>query len=811
MPPRFMLVVVALAGFVVAGRFVAVGNGAEVSPAPVATVPDAAGLAFFEQHIRPLLVARCYQCHSADAKEIEGSLRLDSRQGWSSGGDSGPSIVPGDPDKSLIMRAVRYADSDLQMPPKSKLPAGEIELLAKWISLGAPDPRDGAAAKRDVKPIDVQAGKSFWAFQPPTRPAVPAVKDTAWVRSDVDRFILAALEDKGIRPAAPADRRVLIRRVYFDLIGLPPTPEQVDAFVVDPSPESLAKVVDQLLDSPAYGERWGRHWLDVARYSDSNGLDENVAFGNAWRYRDYVTNAFCQDKPYDRFIVEQIAGDLLPSDDVALRHERLIATGFLSLGPKVLAEPDKTKMEMDVIDEQIDTLGKAVLGLTLGCARCHDHKFDPLPTSDYYALAGIFHSTQTMEKPIKHVAVSRWFENSLASPAEDKLAAQLQAHIAALKDATKGVDDEHKKALKSQIEDLEKSSPVLPSALGVAETEVTNLRVHRRGSHLTLGDEVPRGFVTVLLDGPVSLPEKQSGRLELAQWLVEKDHPLTSRVMVNRIWRWHFGQGLVATTDNFGLQGERPTNQPLLDWLAHYFTDHDWSIKAMHRLIILSSVYQSSSTFDAASAKVDPENRLHWRMNLQRLEAEEIRDAMLAVAGTLDRTVGGDSCKLTNRKWIFDHTSKDETGYDSRRRSIYLPVIRNHVYDFFQQFDFPEPSVINGNRPTTTVAPQALLLLNSPLVMQSAEQFAERLLQEPNRDDGERVDWAYRLAYGRPATPAEIDRALAFVRQFADRAVGPEAPAATSTEKTSTGGAIRLAWSALAQVILCGNEFVYLR
>jgi hypothetical protein len=281
--------------------------------------------------------------------------------------------------------------------------------------------------------------------------------------------------------------------------------------------------------------------------------------------------------------------------------------------------------------------------------------------------------------------------------------------------------------------------------------------------------------------------------------------------MVNRIWRWHFGQGLVATTDNFGLQGERPTNQPLLDWLAHYFTDHDWSIKAMHRLIILSSVYQSSSTFDAASAKVDPENRLHWRMNLQRLEAEEIRDAMLAVAGTLDRTVGGDSCKLTNRKWIFDHTSKDETGYDSRRRSIYLPVIRNHVYDFFQQFDFPEPSVINGNRPTTTVAPQALLLLNSPLVMQSAEQFAERLLQEPNRDDGERVDWAYRLAYGRPATPAEIDRALAFVRQFADRAVGPEAPAATSTEKTSTGGAIRLAWSALAQVILCGNEFVYLR
>ncbi len=803
---RLMLVLAALAGLVGAGYFVA--EGAEVRVAPV---PDAAGLEFFEQHIRPLLVARCYQCHSSDAKELEGSLRLDSRQGWSAGGDSGPAIIPGDPDKSLIMRAVRYASSDLQMPPKSKLPAGEIELLAKWISLGAPDPRDAAAAKRETKPMDVQAGKSFWAFQPPARSNVPAVKDTAWVRTDVDRFILAALEDRGIRPAPPADRRSLIRRVYFDLIGLPPTPEQVDAFVADPSPESLAKVVDQLLDSPAYGERWGRHWLDVARYSDSNGLDENIAFGNAWRYRDYVMNALSQDKPYDQFIVEQIAGDLLPAEDVELRHERLIATGFLSLGPKVLAEPDKTKMEMDLIDEQIDTLGKAVLGLTLGCARCHDHKFDPLPTADYYALAGIFHSTQTMEKSVKGVVVSRWFENSLASPAEDQLAAQLRAHLAALKDAAKGLDDEHKKSLKSQIEDLEKSAPVLPSALGLAESEVTNLRVHRRGNHLTLGDEVPRGFVTVLLDGPVSLPEKQSGRLELAQWLVKKDHPLTSRVMVNRIWRWHFGQGLVATTDNFGLQGERPTNQPLLDWLAHYFTDQDWSIKAMHRLIMLSSVYQSSSTFDAASAKVDPENRLHWRMNLQRLEAEEIRDAMLAVAGTLDRTVGGDSCKLTNRTWVFNHTSKDETGYDSRRRSIYLPVIRNHVYDFFQQFDFPEPSVINGNRPTTTVAPQALFLLNSPLVMQSAEQFADRLLQEPNQEDGERVDWAYRLAYGRPATPAEIERALTFVRQFADRAVGPEASVNTSTVKPSTGDAIRLAWRALAQVILSGNEFVYLR
>jgi hypothetical protein len=657
------------------------------------------------------------------------------------------------------------------------------------------------------------AGVRHWAFDPPGDPPVPEVRDGAWPKSLIDRFILAGLEARGLRPAAPADRRTLIRRATFDLTGLPPTPEEIDAFLADPSPDAFAKVVDRLLASPAYGERWGRHWLDVARYADSNGLDENVSHGNAWRYRDYVVAAFNADKPYDQFLLEQIAGDLLPAADGATRHERLIATGFLALGPKVLAEPDEKKMEMDIVDEQVDTLGRAVLGLTLGCARCHDHKFDPVSMEDYYALAGIFVSTRTMESFKK---IARWHENALATPEQiarkaehDRRVAELEAKIKEL-DA-KGKDPEPGAAeppprtraqqYREELAALEKAAPELPSAMGVAEAKATDSAVLRRGNPLTPGRAVPRRFPAVLAgeDQP-PLPADHSGRLELARWLTHPDHPLTSRVLVNRLWRWHFGQGLVRSVDNFGLLGKRPTHPELLDWLARRFVAGGWSVKALHRLVMLSATYQMSTAHDPAAAAADPDNRLLGHMNRRRLEAEAIRDSLLAVGGLLDRTAGGPALShVKNREFLFDHTSKDKTAYDSRRRSLYLPVVRNHLYDVFQLFDATDATVASGDRATTTVPTQALFMMNSPLVAEASDHLATRLLARADLDDAGRVRLLYRTAYGRPPTAREAERAKDAVAGFDE---------ALRTAETDTGRRQARAWALFCHVILAANEFV---
>jgi hypothetical protein len=809
----------------------------------------ATGVEFFEKNIRPLLVEHCYACHSTGARRLRGGLHLDSEQGWLRGGDIGPAIKPGDPDDSLLIAAVRQDDELLKMPPEGKLAANEIALLTQWVKIGAPGP--GPAASSAAAPrrsIDVAAGRSFWSFQPPVDPPVPAVANTRWPQGGLDRFILAALEAKGLAPAPPADRRTLIRRATFDLTGLPPTPAEVDAFLADEAPGAFARVVDRLLASPQYGERWGRHWLDVARYADSNGLDENVAHGNAWRYRDYVIAAFNADKPYDRFVVEQLAGDLLPEAEAeaeaapetgapAGRHERLIATGFLALGPKVLAEPDERKMEMDIVDEQVDTVGRAFLGLTLGCARCHDHKFDPIATADYYGMAGIFKSTRTMETFKK---VARWHENSLATEPDLARKAAHEQEVAARKNvlqdlisqANQKVREEkgkdfalpkppdplypeatraELKRLRDDLAALEKTAPEMPSAMGVAEGTVADTSIHVRGSHLTLGPPAPRRVPAVLAaagHAPPVFSPGQSGRKELALWLVAEDHPLTSRVMVNRIWRWHFGEGLVNTPDNFGALGDRPVHQPLLDWLARRFIDGGWSIKAMHRRILLSSTYQASGAVDPAAARVDPENRLFGRSNLRRLEAEAIRDALLDAGGLLDRTVGGSLLAVKNRDYFFNHTSRDATRYDSRRRSVYLPVVRNHLYEMFALFDSTDATVANGDRATTTVAPQALFLMNGELVLESARALAARLIDRGDLDDRGRIDLLFETAYGRPPSPAESRRAAGYLGRFGD-ALRAEAAAA---DADGDAPALRLgAWQALCQVILASNEFLTIR
>ncbi|MEX2027629.1 MAG: DUF1549 and DUF1553 domain-containing protein, partial [Pirellulaceae bacterium] len=588
--------------------------------------------------------------------------------------------------------------------------------------------------------------KNHWAFHPPSPQAIPPVQTVAWQQSAVDPFVLAKIEGTGLEPTEMADRRTLVRRVTFDLTGLPPTPEDAEAFLADEQPDAFDRLVDRLLASPAYGQRWGRHWLDVARYADSNGLDENVAHGNAFRYRDYVVAAFNADKPLDRFIVEQLAGDLLAADNEPQRHEQLIATGFLTIGPKVLAEVDMAKMQMDIVDEQIDAFGRVFIGLTLGCARCHDHKFDPIETADYYGLAGIFKSTRTMETYTK---IAKWHENPLPSDAATAMKAEYDAQLAAKKlaveqfvaaadktareslaadakppekleslypDATKA----ELKKLRDALAELEKNPPELPAAMGVTEDKIIDVAIHIRGNPLKLGDVAPR-HVPPAVQGP-EMPQfspTASGRQELAAWLVDAKNPLTTRVMANRIWRWHFGEGIVRSTDNFGLLGEMPSHPELLDWLAGRLVADGWSLKRLHRLLLASATYQQSSVGSTETIAADPENRLFSRTSVRRLEAEEVRDSLLAVSGQLDHTIGGSLLKVKNRAFFFDHTSIDLTDYTSRRRSLYLPVVRNNVYDLFQLLDFPDPAIPSGDRATTTVAPQALLMLNSDLVMQS--------------------------------------------------------------------------------------------
>jgi mono/diheme cytochrome c family protein len=816
---------------------------------PEAKKPSAEEIAFFEKKVRPLLVDHCQKCHGAD-KQTSG-LRLDTREGAVGGGERGPAAVPGKPEDSLLMTAVGYENRDLQMPPDKKLSDQQIADLKHWIKLGVPYPEDSSSgAARPKKPvIDIEKGRAFWAFQPPRDPPPPRVGNAAWASTPLDRFILAALEAKGLRPAPRADKRTLIRRATFDLIGLPPTPEEVEVFVADESPQAFARVVERLLASPHYGERWGRHWLDVARYADSNGLDENICHGNAWRYRDWVVAALNADKPYDQFVIEQLAGDLLPIGrgafygdggggdgggdvDEAQRHQRLIATGFLALGPKVLAEVDETKMEMDIIDEQVSTVSQTFLGLTLGCARCHDHKFDPLPTEDYYALAGIFKSTKTMEHFKK---IARWHENSLATAADlarkaehEQLIAAKQAQINRVvgeasdrvkgaaaargqqppKDLESQYPDEVKtqlRQLRDELAVLQKAAPEMPAGMGVTEGQAADLKVHIRGSHLSLGASVPRGFPQVVSSENASALRpgagQGSGRLELARWITRADHPLTARVMVNRLWRWHFGRGIVGTPDNFGALGERPTHPELLDWLARRFVESGWSIKAMHRLIMLSATYQMSSRHDEAAARVDPENLLHWRASIRRLEVESLRDAVLAVSGALDPEMGGSLVHVKNREFFFDHTSKDTTKYDSPRRSIYLPVVRNHMYDVFDLFDYTDATVPSGDRATSTVAPQALFALNSEVMSAAGGRLAESLLAKRDLDDAGRVQRLYAKAYGRPAATTEVRRAAEFI----DRV---EQILAT---RVSDAARRQRAWALLCQSVLAASEFGYVR
>ena len=1107
--------------------------------ADVSSGDEAADNSFFESKVRPLLISKCFECHGPDKPKA--GLQMDSREAILAGGESGPCAVSGKPEESLLMEVIGYRNS-VQMPPKSKLSDTEIATLTEWVRRGLPWPnsKPTTSAPSTSTPASTdftEEQKAFWAFQPVKQELPPIVANEARVRSAIDRFLMAELQSKGLSPSPAAPRQTLLRRVTLDLIGLPPTPAEVNAFLADESPDAFERVVDRLLASPHYGERWARHWLDVARYADSNGLDENLAYANAYRYRDYVVKAMNEDKPYDRFLTEQLAGDIIafPGDTPSSSgpetdsFDALVATGFLCLGAKMLAEDDPVKMHMDIIDEQVDTIARTVMGMTMGCARCHDHKYDPLTMEDYYGLAGIFKSTQTMDT---FTVVARWHERPLATPKQEKELDELRqlaatkkqavekqkadATEAILADAKKHASDyllsatrdlqlaerlksvaprgnlanlneivgailieaedyvrgnvnkdrdqygkgigvlvnrgetpnfaeydidiakaggyqfelryaaassrpvkvsinselvksdaaakltgswepetqtwfvecfvalkngrntirleqpqffphidklllspvessgamitptlsetgasndgyrvipslkqqwakaiesaktdpksiltawnqlvrdekltvdpansdngiarllsdspptslgdlakryetlfesaeqawkelkaseagkdalslgdpvleaarkllsstkgpfaapsdiesafptDVKQALKTTRDDLadhEAKIPKYPETMAVVESKPENLKIHLRGSHLTLGKEVPRQLPRMLTRHTRHELNQGSGRLGLVQWLTSPDHPLTSRVIANRLWQWHFGQGLVRSPDNFGRLGERPSHPALLDWLASEFSGRDqdtshsprsWSLKSFHRRVLASAAYRQSTDLDDAAALADPENRLLWRFHRQRMEVEVIRDSLLALSGQLDETPKGTLLPTANRAYVTSTASVNPAIYNSNRRSIYLPVVRSALYEVFTAFDFADPSTLSGQRDQTTIAPQALFMMNSAFVLDRARALATGLLERSDLDRPEKIERLYELAYSRSATEHEIQRAT----DYLDRLV----VAMKQPELATTEIDLRV-WISLCRAVLSANEFVYI-
>ena len=676
---------------------------------------------FFERRIRPVLIEHCYECHAGDEDAIQGGLRLDDPGAMQRGGDSGSAVTPGDPDKSLLLTAIRY--DDLEMPPEGRLPDRIVRDFEKWIELGAVDPREADPALAEARDADIdwEQARSFWAFQPPQPHQAPATADSSWPATKLDRFVLARLERHGLTPSAPADRRVLIRRLYFDLVGMPPTPEEIEAYLNDRRGHATRRLVDRLLSSPAHAERWARVWLDVARYAEDQahivGNNDSLTYPNAYRYRDWVIEALAADLAYDQFVRLQLAADLIDADEQG-NH---LALGFLGLGPKYYRR-NSPEVMADEWEDRIDTVSRGLLGLTVACARCHDHKYDPIPTEDYYALAGVFAGTEMFNRPLDE-SVEANKDGQAKKP-------QNAVHI-------------------------------------VREGKPQDLQVMIRGDVSKRGPLVKRRFLTVLCRDTTRLDEG-SGRRQLAEAIVDRDNPLAARVIVNRVWHQFFGQPLVGTPSNFGMLGERPSHPALLDDLAVRFMEQGWSLKWLQREIVLSATYQQSSDLKPEKLALDPGNRWLWRMTRRRMSVEGYRDALLAVSGQLDRQVGGVSHEV------------DEP--ESSRRTIYGKVSRLDLNPWLARFDFPDPNAHSAKRVETTTPLQKLFLLNSPFLVQQADRLAARL-EAYGGSYRSRIEYAYRLLFGRPPTVREAELGEQFVE----------------------GGAPQL-WSQYAQALLISNE-----
>ena len=733
---------------------------------------------FFESKVRPILVERCQQCHSAKSKRANGKLHLDSREGILKGGESGPAVVPGEVEKSRLIAAIRYGQADLQMPPKGKLPASEIAVLEDWVRRGAVYPGPAGAIAKDAG-IDWVKGRQFWSFQPVREIAPPVVREKNWPRQRIDAFVLAEQEKRGLKPSQTADRRVLIRRATFDLIGLPPTPEEVDAFLADTRLDAYERLIDRLLASPQYGERWARFWLDLARYCDiAEPWAENK--GQPWLYRDWVVRAFNDDMPFDQFVHKQLAADLLPGAEPQDRA----ALGFLGLSPSYWKE---LQLDKDVIkgvvaeewEERIHTLGTTFLGLTLACARCHDHKFDPISTQDYYALAGVFASIRHTDVSILPDAeagqVKKAMEKVQSLQAQLKKDKSKSAELAAKIEAIKRETPHYETSLACGV--VEASLNVLPDGPNRTKLEykpgvAQDVPMQIRGNPTNLGPIVPRRFLAVLSSEAPKPFAHGSGRLELARAITSEGASLAGRVIVNRIWKQHFGAGLVETPSDFGAQGARPSHPELLDDLTARFIKNGWSLKWLHRELMLSATYRQSGAHDERMAGIDPDNRWLWRMSRRRLDIESWRDAMLAVSGSLDLQRGGKALDLADA--------------NNRRRTLYGIVKRRELNDMLRLFDFPDPTTHNAARLPTSTPLQQLFTLNSPFLRQQSSALVERLKQDASDDDA-RIRRAYLLLYGRPASDRQVRIGLDFLGD-------------------SPNGET---WTQYAHALLASNEFLF--
>ena len=909
---------------------------------------------FFEKKVRPLLVANCAKCHNPNAKVAE--LDLTTAEGFAKGGESGALINKEHPEESRLLKVIGY-DDKLKMPPTGKMKDADIAVIAEWVKAGAywPSPKaavgETKAAPKSTREFTDEE-KKFWAYQPLANSSAPKVKNSAWVKSPIDAFILAKLEEKNLQPAPPADKLTLLRRASYDLTGLPPNEQEIKDFLADVSPNAFEKVVERLLASPRYGEKWGRHWLDVARYADSTGNDEDHRYPFAWKYRDYVIESFNNDLPYAQFVREQIAGDLLPSKDGSEVNQRgIIATGFLALGPKAVAQQDKKKMLYDVYDEQVDVTSKAFLGMTLACARCHNHKFDAVLTKDYYSMINIFASTRSFSNPDSHVSgvlekplvpkaefekyktarsehqakerlaqieieeivdsvrepAAKQFAPRLAEfmlaahkiydggakledvaaqtqlPAEvlkrwvnflkpgdltpqhllewrnakpDKLAEVAQSYQqrfqtrlnewlekmsewravenlaqtgkkkspsgkptfeagddrffdgayfagagpfgVSAKDKTRFTEEQNQRIaeLQKEIETLKKSMPVEPElACAVEEGEPIAQQVFVRGDYNSPGEEAPKAFPAILTAFDTKPNFSGSGRLQLAEWLVQPEHPLTTRVMANRIWQWHFGEGLVRTPDNFGKTGDKPSHPELLDFISREFVKHGWSIKSMHRLIMLSSAYQMSSINPALSDNTDSDNRLLTRFNRRRLSVEELRDGLLAIDGSIDLTMGGTLQKGRGTDGENNQGRLSLNPEKLKRRTVYIQLRRANLPTLLNLFDFGDATSVTGRRQLTNVSTQALFWLNSEFLTDRSASLAKALLADASLNDSARVESLYRRVLNRKAEPAEIEQALKYVSTFKQKSSGENADAK--------------AWQSLCRVLMASNDFLY--
>jgi hypothetical protein len=925
-------------------------------------IPTLAGAQeeFFEKKIRPILAANCQRCHNPRSKVA--GLDLTTAEAFQRGGDSGPVINKEKPEESRLLKVIGY-EGEMKMPPSGKLKDQDISALTDWVKMGAPWPGSVTPVASESQPKNPAARsfteeeKGFWAYQPVRTikdVAPPRVKHEALAQSPIDRFILRKLEEKNLKPAPAADKMTLLRRATFDLTGLPPTEKEMRDFLDDKSPNAFNKVVERLLASPRYGERWGRHWLDVARYADSTGNDEDHRYPHAWKYRDYVIQSFNDDLPYDQFIREQVAGDLIPAKNPGEVNRRaIIATGFLALGPKAIAQQDKKKMLYDVYDEQVDVTTKAFLGLTVSCARCHDHKFDPILTKDYYAMIGMFASTRSFTKPESHVsevlekplvpveeferykaarrehqqkerrlriaieeildevkeravkeslphladyfvaarkiyngggqdgaqlagvarqanlseeALKRWVDflkpsdevrgylNEWNNATPDQLGAvargyqdRFQKRFAeweekigkwrpaykmalaenkALPDKPKfeagddrffndvyfdggpfAVNAKDQKrfssenwskltSLRKAQEELKKSAPAEPEmACAIEEGDPVEQKVLIRGDYNNYGEAAPKGFPVILARYDTKPSFTGSGRLQLAEWLTQPGHPLTARVMANRIWQWHFGDGLVRTPDNFGKMGERPTHPELLDYLAAQFINNGWSIKAMHRMIMLSNAYQMASVNLNVPEDADPDNRLLTRFNRRRLSVEEMRDGLLAIDATIDFTMGG---TLQTGRGTDGENNQGRLSLNPeklKRRTVYLPLRRANLPTLLNLFDFGDATTTSGKRQLTNVATQALFWLNSEFLFERAQNVATSLLARNEMSAAARIEAAYALILNRRPDKKEIDQALNYITGFKQKFAGENAD--------------RKAWQSFCRVLMSSNDFVY--